>query len=402
MTWLCHFILVIASPWQAFAQEQLPKLSVLPIQLIGLDNEFFSRNKSKLEALHKQLASAVLSESQPLDQWLKAQGRTLSYNLGRSLHPVLSGPSTLPLEASAYVVPILCRIDQQIVVATQLVDVSQNLLLASEQKFTPMAAWDGQGSPIAFTAEWAQSLSSRIKPIDKATQGFSIDFTLQRGSHNTRVGSHNCLNMLLANELQKTMNVPDPLDLLEGYRLRQLMTNSSPKKSTRTYSIDWGQNLKGPTFDVELNAIESVLGSSGPRNIKAKFTLNSAENRLVVPDDFNQRMIATQNELLTKDLPQVSKINRAWVYLDRGRAWGLEMNDRLYFEADGRFVKGHVVGFYTANEKVTSPKGFLVQEGAIVFVRKGQREVKVGDTFQFDPTSYPTPWPAVRQPMKKP
>ncbi|RZA17730.1 MAG: hypothetical protein EOP10_22185, partial [Proteobacteria bacterium] len=263
VAWVCYFILSITSPWQAFAQDELPKLSVLPIQLVGLDNEFPSRNKSKLDALHKQLASALLSESQPLDQWLLAKARTLSYNLGRSLHPVLSGPSVFPIESPAYVVPILCRIDQHIVVATQLVSVSQNLLLASEQKFTPLAAWEGEGSPIAFTAEWARSLGSRMKPMDKETQGFSVDLTLQRGSHNSRVGSHNCLNMVLANELQKTMNVSDPLDLLEGYRLRQLMTNSSPKKSPRTYSIDWGQNPKGPTFDVQLNAIESVFGSSG-------------------------------------------------------------------------------------------------------------------------------------------
>ena len=29
---------------------------------------------------------------------------------------------------------------------------------------------------------------------------------------------------------------------------------------------------------------------------------------------------------------------------------------------------------------------------------KPARDVKVGDTFQFDPTSYPTPWPPVPQP----
>ena len=42
----------------------------------------------------------------------------------------------------------------------------------------------------------------------------------------------------------------------------------------------------------------------------------------------------------------VIKVYGAWAYLDKGRAWGLEMNDRLWFEKDGRMVKGHVVAYF--------------------------------------------------------
>lgn len=400
--WLSLLMFVTIPGAPAFAQTELPMLSVLPWQLIGLDNEFPTRHQKKLDALHKQLAGAALTTSQPLDLWLEAKGRTLPFNLKRSLHRVLSGESTLAPTGPAYIVPILCRVNEHIVVATELVDLSQNLLLSSEQVFTALKAWDGESSPLSITTKWTKSLGSRLKGIDKKTEAFKIDLNLRRGSSNTIVGSYNCLNMLLAHELQKSMNVPTPLNLLEGYRLRQLLPNSPPKKSTRSYSIDWGVNPKGPEFETSMNLSESVMGGSMDRDLKVKFTLKPEENRMLVPEDFLARLNASRQELLAKDYPQVAKVYRAWAYLDRGRAWGLEMNDRLYLNDQGRRVKAHVVGFYTNREQLTSPRGFPIQEGAIIYVRKGQRELKVGDTFQFDPTAYPTPWPAVQQPSVEP
>lgn len=400
--WLCLFISTSVLPAKAFAQDELPKLSILPWQLIGLDNEFPSRNKKKLESLQKQIAAAALQDTQALDLWLEGKGRSLPLNLKHSLHPVLSGSSSLATPGSAYIVPILCRVGEHVVVATELVDLSQNLLLASEQQFTPHAAWADEAAPISFNQTWIQNLASRIKGIDPDTQAYKIDFSLRRGSDTSIVGSHKCLNMLLAHELQKSLNVPTPLDLLEGYRLRQLMANSSPKKSTRTFSIDWGMHPKGLVYEADINASESVMAAHLERGMKFSFQLKPEENRLVPPPDFLQKLEGTKAELQTRDLPQVAKVYRAWVYLDRGRAWGLEMNDRLYFDDNGRRVKGHVVGFFTRTAGLKSPRGFDINEGAIVYVRKGQRDVKVGDTFQFDPTSYPTPWPAVPQPSNIP
>lgn len=400
--WLCFLIILALHAPEAAAQDEVPKLSVLPWQLIGLDNEFPTRHKKKLDELHKQLAGATLTNTQALDLWLEAKGRKLPYNLKRSLNRVLSGESTLATPGAAYIVPVLCRVNEHIVVATQLVDLSQNILLSSEQLFTPLKAWEGESPPLSLTSAWTQNLGSRIKGIDTEAEAFKIDLALRRGSNTSVVGSYECLNMLLAHELQKSLNVPTPLNLLEGYRLRQLLANSRPKKSTRTYSVDWGVNPKGPSYAASLNVSESVRGAGMERDLPVTFTVKPDENRMLVPDEFLQRLMASRSELLAKDYPQVAKVYRAWVYLDRGRAWGLEMNDRLYLNDNGRRVKGHVVGFYTNTEKLTSPRGFPIQEGAIVYVRKGQREVKVGDTFQFDPTAYPTPWPAVRQPSVEP
>ena len=69
------------------------------------------------------------------------------------------------------------------------------------------------------------------------------------------------------------------------------------------------------------------------------------------------------------------------------------MGDRLWFDINGRRVKGHVVQYFGTGLRLESPRGRKVTEGAILFIRTGQHSVHIGDTFEFDPTVFPTPWP---------
>lgn len=405
LTWFSSITLSLCLMSQAIAQDKVqdkaPELSLLPWQLIGLDNEFATRNTKKLKALHSQIQASLLTEAKPLDLWIEAEGRTLPLNLKHSLHPVQSGKAKGSVSAPAYVLPVLCRVGEDIVVATELLNLSDNFLLSAKQQFTARAAWEGESAPITIADNWGQELFEKIRLPETEAAAFKVDLGLLRSSHNTIKGSHECLNMLVAHELQKTMMVPTPLDLLEGYRLRQtLLTGSAPKRSTRTFLLDWGRDPKGPKLAAQVISSESVLGSPMKPRGPMTFEIKSTENRIELPEDFKQALNDFRSQLLTEDKPQVAKVYGAWVYLDRGRAWGLDMNDRLYFEEGSRFVKGHVVGFFGSGLNLKSPRGFPIQEGAIVFIRKGQREVKVGDTFGFDPTSYPTPFPPVRQPSK--
>ncbi|MEN9834775.1 MAG: hypothetical protein RL011_968, partial [Pseudomonadota bacterium] len=102
---------------------------------------------------------------------------------------------------------------------------------------------------------------------------------------------------------------------------------------------------------------------------------------------------AEEKTLQLSDWPQVVKRDRAWVYLDRGRAWGLKMNDRLLAEVDGETVKGHVVHFFGPEAKLKSPRGFPVEEGAVLYIRLHQKLPRVGTTFKFDPRTFPTKYP---------
>jgi hypothetical protein len=56
-------------------------------------------------------------------------------------------------------------------------------------------------------------------------------------------------------------------------------------------------------------------------------------------------------------------------------------------------VKGHVVRFFGPEQKLTSPRGFPIEEGAILYIRKGQKLPMTGLEFKFDPREFPTEYP---------
>jgi hypothetical protein len=98
-----------------------------------------------------------------------------------------------------------------------------------------------------------------------------------------------------------------------------------------------------------------------------------------------------EKKLLTHNSPaKVIKIRGAWAYLDKGRSWGLLMEDRLISPKS----QGHIVGFFGPEEKMVHlDQKTPVYEGAILYIRKGQRQVALGDDFIYDIKEFPTPWP---------
>ena len=53
-------------------------------------------------------------------------------------------------------------------------------------------------------------------------------------------------------------------------------------------------------------------------------------------------------------------------------------------------VKGHVVGYFGPEMKLKSPRGYDIHEGAIIFIRSGQKVVKEGDVFSYDQKKVPS------------
>jgi hypothetical protein len=51
------------------------------------------------------------------------------------------------------------------------------------------------------------------------------------------------------------------------------------------------------------------------------------------------------------------------------------------------------VQYFGPELKLTSARGFPIQEGAVVYVRKNRSKARSGMVFQFDPATYPSPWP---------
>ena len=103
-----------------------------------------------------------------------------------------------------------------------------------------------------------------------------------------------------------------------------------------------------------------------------------------------------QSSLANDSLPTVIKVLGAWAFLDKGRAWGLRYGDRLVNTAGSEAIKGHVVDFYGPEKKLRSNNGALIYEGAILYIRKGQKKTRKNTSFAYDPTKYPTPMPNIK------
>lgn len=378
--------------------QDLPEASLLPWQFIGLDSDFLATHKASLDALHKELSSIWIDKPAALDTVLT--GRNLPLNRRHALHRVLSGRAKSSIRQAHIITPILCPVAESLVFGLQVSDLASNVLIGAQQIFTAKNAWQkGQAIPIHRDSlrNWPQNLATATYGENPA---FKLALRLLRGADSSREGTHHCLNMLVAQELMQTIKIPALIDHLELVRLREtLLPDQRPSRATRTLLFDWGPAPQGPRLEARVHYSESVLAGM-PRPIATyAFTVLPAENRMQLPDNFFALLKESEQQLLAKDQPMVSKVYGAWAYLDRGRAWGLNVNDRLYLEDGGRRVKGHVIGFYGAEQSIKSPRGFTVEEGAILFIRKGQKEVKVGDAFVFDPTRYPTAWPPQRQPQ---
>jgi hypothetical protein len=166
----------------------------------------------------------------------------------------------------------------------------------------------------------------------------------------------------------------------------QLVRSKAPTK--KTFPL---------TMELTTRPLESVFAHSIPGG-RSKDTVTvsiEGSNRVAIDGitKLSNFLSSERKSLLLADGPQAARINRAWVYLDRGRAWGLKMNDRMVAGSGGEEIKGHVVRFFGPEENLKSPRGFPIHEGAILYIRKNQKAPKVGTEFRMDPRTFPTPWP---------
>lgn len=385
--------------------EEDARVALLPWQLIAWDSEFSVRHRESLASLHSSLARAWIEAPQRLDLWLGS--RPQSINQKSRSQTISIGASRSKLGFDAYLVPVLCPLGEQLVAGLQLVDMKSQLVLAGSQRLMPREPWEKQNGPMPEGLE--RAFISMLQDIEVAAirrhesqtmDAFKLSLRLLRGSEGPRLGAMNCQNLLLTNALVDQYRVLASLGSLEAAHLReQLHIAIDPQRSTRVLALDWGMEKGGPEiWKFEARWSEGVLGGTIDESIKGEVKLRRQPDGFELPSSLAELFRQEREQLKLGDLPRIARIYKAWVYLDRGRAYGLDMNDRLYLRDGDRLVKGHVVGFFGPKAGVVSPRGFPVHEGAIVYIRKGQRQVKLGDTLNFDPSTYPAPFPAPQPP----
>jgi hypothetical protein len=209
--------------------------------------------------------------------------------------------------------------------------------------------------------------------------------------------------MLLAAQWSGGFTVINPfateqLTSLHGfYGQKNMMRRANREIITRLTYAKTPKGLKLPvTVTLNIGATDGVFGQTLPWSWSEPLTIgvNADSTMNLKCSDKLKTSLTTESSALRRDeLPQIVKIRGAWAYVDKGRAWGLQMNDRLVSNDDPSKIKGHVVAYYGPEMKLSSSRGWPIHEGAIVFIRKGQRDLRVGQTLTYDGMKVPTPWP---------
>jgi hypothetical protein len=383
----------------------------MPVRLIGIDSTDAAAARPAITAAERALPAAWLSNPQPLTA-LVQQKHPVTMNAQRLTDKIQTGQPTSGVGTEPLVLePAWCSLMDRHVLFVTVANARTNQLLAAAHTAIPRAQWaqTAQGNALAarFTS-LARTALGKVRPAAEPADALHVGIDLKRNVTRADEGSSLCLSMLLEEQLAKDYTVARALgtDMLATAR-DQLGLPAELRRPTRRFVINW-QNLPetGTTakrnlpaqLDLEVARAESVLGQHIPEPpYKSRWTFSpggDGQIGFVVDSGFRKLLDGERDTLKLADLPEIAKVDRAWVYLDRGRAWGMKMNDRMIGQGPGgEPIKGHVVRFFGPELKILSPRGYPIREGAILYIRKNQRLAKLGQTFQFDPKTFPAPWP---------
>jgi len=407
------------------ADIQIPEVMVSDWRLFGVDPDLARQ-------LRKRLASSrtVLIKKWAQENLASKNLATFADNSPHKTPPLLTrfasevavSANSKPAAVGASIVyePVLCRLADRYLVHLGAADAVLGTFRGSVHTSFDARSFEWEARDPARESnldDAVTALANRItipgdgKPLDNSA--LHVGMALAKEHTRRDEGSAMCALTLMAQTLidqQFTVVRPWGNETLGKIR-NTLGLPANLRRPTRTLVFRWSlprtpksrqTRLNPMPLTADIQVAESVLGQPLPNipetgwpgqvGANGQITLTSSNNAMM---DFLRQERAA---LSLAEAPQVAKINRAWVYLDKGRAYGLEMDDRLVINDGppnyGARVKGHVVGFFGPEKKIVSPRGFPVNEGAIVFIRKGQGETKIGQTFVYDETVFPTTYPA--------
>ena len=402
-------ILLLLCSVEGMAQEaesRWPVVSLLPWQMAGVDPHTSALAEDAFSGALKALEEAAIAGPQSFSGWLQATTLPYTLNQDKLARRITVGAATLPAVKPIALQPVACFVGDRLLLALESVEAHTHLIVTGvnrslSRKDLAAALQTDTAAPMLASLmkeiwrETAQKINERGEPVAGGTK---LSFSLLRETTGERQGSSLCLNMLLAHRLLNDHRVTSSFGYHELTFMRLVLKEPLLiAKHNRKVLVDWdfaGQKNLPLTLKQTIRFSESVFGKAILPGLRAEARLLPNGSMTVEPANELLATLARESKsLAASDKPQIAKVDRAWVYLDRGRAWGLQMDDRLVYRSGDKVIKGHIVSFFGPEEKVISPRGYPVQEGAIMFIRKGQNDTAVGQEFGFDEREFPTPWP---------
>ncbi|MBI2602347.1 MAG: hypothetical protein HYW48_04760 [Deltaproteobacteria bacterium] len=378
-----------------------PRGFLLPWHHVNIVAEIIRSSSDILEDGRKKLAEATFSNPLTLDDFLrksKGSSRVLPNQKQWAREILVTDQLKVGTQLLA-LQPVLCSLGDQFLVFLNVNDPeTQKLRWSSHQSFPKASLAEHLSSALEkLAADMKKALSL---PVAASSTALQLDLRPRFLQTRKDQGSSYCLANILAQQLiQEGFTVLPPLGREIHMALHDLFFRDLKMfRTTRHLLLEWTfQNLmtfpQSPLFQIRM--AEAVFAKFAEGLSPAPWTIarEGDKFRIAWPPDFVKLLQQEASSLRRSDFPSVLKIVGAWAYLDRGRAWGLKMNDRLVANGSEAEIKGHVVGFYGTEQNLKNALGHPVHEGAILFVRKGQDKVSLGQNYTFDSTKFPTEIP---------
>jgi len=390
----------------------------MPWRLIGIDAEVAAAARAALTATAKTLAASWLTTPQPFTAALQSAKPTINkptINNRRITDQISAGQPQNSTGAPALTLePSWCTLMNRHLFFVTVTDTQLNTVLGSAHVAIGRDDWKKLRGTAAQTAYLnskipalaTQALTAAAGGSKPAPDAMHVAFALGKEVTRKNEGSSLCLNQLLEEKLGPRYTVARALGHDHLALVRDLLGQPPAlRRPTRTLILNWDHASAAEfkpqvpvNFTLNASLAETVYGKHIPVDYKGDWTCQDSSNSGINCRGSGEAALTKllddeSKTLLLSDWPQVARRDRAWVYLDRGRAWGLKMNDRMVAEIDGQQVKGHVVHFFGPEAKLKSPRGFAINEGAVLYIRLNQKLPTLGTTFRFDPRTFPTKYP---------
>lgn len=370
----------------------------LPCAYQGMDSETKLSFEKDQKNLDQKWRGAIFTSSKPLES--EENFKTLPGNMQKQLSGVYLGDGALLKERSRIFEPVICLYEKNILLGLSVI----NSISGELEQFL-YRVQDKKANLAAEGEQLITFLKKEDSTFNNQSSGFKLAMTSSRTSSFGKKISSYCLELILAKKL-----LEQEIRVINGIQNELITTIDHwikftkqaafyyPTKATRHMNLIWSlDKAKIGEVGIKIDFSEAVLGSLGVTNFNLTVPYKLNEQTKIfdfeLPKDVTDFLNA-QKEVLSLDEPPGSVlIKKAWVYLDKGRSWGLQINDRLVEKNQPQAIKGHIVGFFGTELMLRDKKNRLIHDGAILFIRKGQHLTKKDQSFVYDERSYPTPWP---------
>jgi hypothetical protein len=389
-------------------KDPWPEFMILPWQTLNVDPDQIAKASIALKQSQIELAQASMSDSGPLSD--KDPARNASdVNSRRALSSIISGKPKSPQAVPIALTPVWASAQGRPVLMLIASTSDSNIVLQIAQRTISPEIWRkniassrvaNAFSPLLL-GMWNEISQKKLTPPkpDLAI-GLAVGAVSNRGDEIER----NTLNLLAAFQNLSEFTIVSPIgtELLSSAH-KAWGVRGRVRRPNRTLNMTWlypyqsKKNNQSPlTLKLIVKPSDGVFAQTIPwvveEDVILSFTGSGGIN-IPLSNKLKEHLKLEEAALNRNENPQAVKVRGAWVYLDKGRAWGLRMNDRLVISDGTNTIKGHIVSYYGPELSLTSPRGWPIHEGAIMFVRKGQKNSKIGQEFSYDKVIYPTPWP---------